>query len=155
MICTYCSATMPEVSAFCPGCGRAVESEAESSASVPDVAPLSRDALVAAIAYVTFVPAVVVLLIPALRNVRFVRFHSLQSLLFALATLVIGGATRLMFAILPVLPFVGFLLAWLVVGLVALAMVFLWIVIMVKAALGDAYELPVIGRFAADVANRE
>jgi uncharacterized membrane protein len=142
---------MPEVSAFCPGCGRAVESESEGNAFVPNVAPLSRYALAAAIAYATFVPALVFLLIPALRNVRFVRFHSLQSLLFAVAMLVIGGATRLMFAGLSVF---SFLLAWLVFGLVVLATVFLWIVVVVKAALGDAYELPVIGRFAVRLTNR-
>lgn len=142
---------MPEVSAFCPGCGRAVETEPEGNAFVSSVAPLGRYALAGAIAYATFVPAVVFLLIPALRNVRFVRFHSLQSLLFAVAMLVIGGATRLMFAGLSVF---SFLLAWLVFGLVVLATVFLWIVVVVKAALGDAYELPVIGRFAERLTNR-
>ncbi len=145
---------MPEVSAFCPGCGRAVESGCESNASVPDVAPLGRYAFTAAIAYVAFVPALVFLLIPALRNIRFIRFHSLQSLLFVVATLAIGGATRLIFAVLALFPFLGFLLAWLVFGLVGLATLFLWIVVVVKAALGDAYELPVIGRFATLLANR-
>jgi uncharacterized membrane protein len=48
----------------------------------------------------------------------------------------------------------SFLLAWLVFGLVVLATVFLWIVVVVKAALGDAYELPMIGRFATRLANR-
>jgi len=143
---------MPDVSAFCPVCGRAVESEAEHNASVPDVAPLSRHALVAVIAYMTFVPALVFLLVPPVRKIRFVRFHSLQSLLFTVATLAIGVAARLMFA---VFSLVGFLLSWLLVGLVALAIVFLWIVIVVKAALGDAYELPVIGPYAASLANRE
>jgi uncharacterized membrane protein len=142
---------MPEVSAFCPGCGRAVESGSEGNALIPDVAPLSRYALAAAIAYATFIPALIFLLIPALRKTRFVRFHSLQSLLFALATLALGGATRLMFAGLSVF---SFLLAWLVFGLVVLAVVFLWIVVVVKAALGDAYELPVIGRFAVHLADR-
>jgi len=143
---------MPDVSAFCPVCGRAVESEAERNPSVPDVAPLSRHALVAVIAYMTFVPALVFLLVPPVRKIRFVRFHSLQSLLLTVATLAIGGAARLMFA---VFSLVGFLLSWLLVGLVALAIVFLWIVIVVKAALGDAYELPVIGPYAASLANRE
>src|SRR6476646_6950147 len=151
MICNHCSATMPEVSAYCPGCGRAVESESASNAFVTDVAPLGRFALAAAIAYATFIPPLVFLLIPALRNIRFIRFHSLQSLLFALATLALAGATRLMFAGFSVF---SFLLAWLVFGLIVLATVFLWIVVVVKAALGDAYELPVIGRFAARLAVR-
>jgi uncharacterized membrane protein len=36
-----------------------------------------------------------------------------------------------------------------------LAIVFLWIAIVVKAGLGDAFEIPVIGRWAASLANRE
>jgi uncharacterized membrane protein len=145
---------MPEVSVFCPGCGRAVEPDIENGAVLP-VAPLSRDALIGMIAYVTFVPALIFLLVPVLKEVRFVRFHSLQALLFFLGTLIVGGVTRLLFVILAFFPFVGFLLAWLIGGLVALAVVFVWIVVVVKAALGDAYELPVVGPFAARWSNRQ
>src|SRR5438270_12804552 len=105
MICTHCSAAMPEVSVFCPGCGRAVEPDVEN-ASVLAVAPLSRDALLGAIAYVAFVPALILLLAPVLKDVRFIRFHSLQALLFALGTLIVGGATRLLFMFLGFFPFV-------------------------------------------------
>jgi len=145
---------MPEVSVFCPKCGRAVEPAGEN-APVADVAPLSRNALLGAIAYIAFVPAVIFLLVPALKEVRFIRFHSLQALLFALATLIAGGATRLLFVVLAFFPFLGFLLAWLVGGLVALAVGFLWIVLVVKAVLGEAYELPLVGPLAARWADRQ
>ena len=49
---------------------------------------------------------------------------------------------------------IGFLLAWLLAGLVALATFFLWIAIVAKAALGEAYELPFVGERAANLANR-
>jgi uncharacterized membrane protein len=143
---------MPEISVFCPGCGRAVQPDVEN-APVPEVAPLSRDALLGAVAYIAFVPALILLFLPALKGVRFIRFHSIQALLFVLGVVVVGGATRLLFVILAFFPFVGFLLAWLIGGLVALAVVFVWIVAVVKAALGDAYELPVIGPLAARWAN--
>jgi len=37
---------------------------------------------------------------------------------------------------------------------VALAMFFLWIAMVTKAALGEVYELPFIGERAASLANR-
>ena len=154
MICSYCSASMPEVSAFCPGCGRAVASGSQAEADEAGVAPLSRYAFLGAIAYAPIVPAIVFLLVPAIRHSRFVRFHSWQSLLFVVGTVVIGVATRLAFAGLAVFPFLGSLLAWLIAGLVSLAVVFLWIAIVIKAALGDAYELPLIGPWATRLAER-
>ena len=143
---------MPEVSAFCPGCGRAVGATLGAGADVDGVAPLSRDALLGAIAYVAVVPAIIFLLVPALG--RFVRFHSWQSLFLAGGAIVVGGVTKVVFAILVVFPFVGFLLAWLVAGVISLAIAFLWIAMFAKAVLGDAYELPLIGRWAAGLANR-
>lgn len=145
---------MPEVSVFCPGCGRAVQPEVDN-APLPEVAPLGREALLGAIAYITFVPALIFLLVPRLKDVRFIRFHSLQALLFVFGTLLVGGTTRLLFVILAFFPFVGFLLAWLIGGVIALAVVFVWIVVVVKAVLGESYELPVIGPLAAQWANRQ
>ncbi len=147
---------MPEISAFCPGCGRAVtkDSDSESKPDMPVVQPLSRDALLGALAYFTVVPAIVFLLVPAIRRNWYVRFHSWQSVLFLATTIVIGGLTRLAFAALSVFPFLGFLLAWLLAGLVSLAFVFLWIAVTIKAALGDAFALPVIGRWSERLADR-
>jgi uncharacterized membrane protein len=56
--------------------------------------------------------------------------------------------------VLSLFPFLGFLLAWLLAGIVALAMFFLWIAMVTKAALGEVYELPFIGERAASLANR-
>jgi uncharacterized membrane protein len=152
MNCSYCSATMPEVSAFCPGCGRAVPSPVE--ADTADVTPLSRNSFLGAVAYLGILPAVVLLAVPALREKRFVRFHAWQSLLLAAGTVVVGIVTKLLFVVLSLFPFLGFLLAWLLAGLVALAIFFLWIATVTKAALGEAYELPYIGGWAASLANR-
>jgi uncharacterized membrane protein len=146
---------MPEVSVFCPGCGRAVDSGPQIEPAIPGVSPLSRDALLGAIAYVAILPALVFLFVPAFRTARFIRFHAWQSLLMAGATAVIGFATKLAFAVLMIFPMMGFLLAWLLSGVVGLAIMFLWLAIVVKAGLGDAFELPLIGRWAAILANRE
>jgi uncharacterized membrane protein len=143
---------MPEVSAFCPGCGRAVPSHPE--AGTPDVTPLSRDSLLGAVAYLGILPAVIVLAVPALKEKRFVRFHAWQSLLLAAGTVVVGIVTKLLFVVLSLFPYLGFLLAWLSAGLVALAVFFLWVATVTKATLGEAFELPFIGGWAASLAHR-
>jgi uncharacterized membrane protein len=59
-----------------------------------------------------------------------------------------------LFVVLSLFPYPGFLLAWLTAGLVALAVFFLWIATVTKAALGEAFELPFIGGWATSLAHR-
>ncbi len=147
MNCSHCASEMPEISAFCPGCGRSVTAEPELSAT------RSQDAVLGALAYATFVPAIVFLAIPALKSSHFVRFHSWQSVFLAIATVVAGLALRLLFVIFSILPLVGFLLAWLSLGVGFLAIVVVWAVLVAKAAQGQGYELPMIGPLAARLAE--
>jgi uncharacterized membrane protein len=144
MICSHCASEMPDVSSFCPGCGRSIHEEAEHLNATS-----TQEALLGAVAYLTFIPAALFLAIPAFKNKSFLRFHAWQSLFFAGITLVLGAAMRLIFAILSFVPFIGFLFAWLSVGLLFLAVVVLWAVLVVKAGQGQAYELPWLGQFAA------
>src|SRR3954471_21457710 len=109
MICSNCDAPMPDVSAFCPACGISV--------AEPHTAVNSRDRALGALAYVGLVPAIILLLIPALRGNRFVRFHSWQSVLFTVASALLALALKLLVVILGILPVVGFLLAWLSLGI--------------------------------------
>jgi uncharacterized membrane protein len=137
---------MPDVSAFCPACGLSV---AETPGAVN-----SRDKALGALAYIGLVPAVILLLIPALRGNRFVRFHSWQSVLFTIASALMGLALKLFFVILAILPVVGFLLAWLSLGIGSIGIFILWILLVVKAALGHSYQLPLIGPLAEQLAGR-
>jgi uncharacterized membrane protein len=148
MICPKCSAEMPEISAYCPACGYPVN---ESSDSFTAQDPI--DKLLAAVAYVAIVPAVAFLLIPVTRVRSFVRFHSWQALLFLAATCGITLALRLLFLIFSVLPFGGFLIAWLLIGVGAIAILILWAALVAKAALGHRYELPFVGTWAARLAQ--
>jgi uncharacterized membrane protein len=143
MICSYCSSEMPDISAYCPGCGRAVR------AAEHLIAADAREALLGALSYLTILPAIVFLAAPAFKNKTFVRFHAWQSILFTLTAAVIIFVMRLIFAILSLVPFIGILFAWLAAGLVFLALVVLWAVLVVKAGQGEAYELPWLGHFAA------
>ena len=138
---------MPEISGFCPGCGRSVNApEALSAAD-------TRDALLGGLAYVTVIPAILFLAVSALKSSRFVRFHSWQSVFFGIATAVTVFLIKLLFTILSLLPVVGFLLAWLSVGVAFIGIVVTWVALAAKAIQGQSYKLPVIGRKAAQLAE--
>lgn len=144
---------MPEISVFCPGCGRAVHTEDEGAPPTV-VEPLRGAALLGAVSYFTPLPAAMFLAVPVIRRDNFVRFHALQSILFAIAALFIAGLSRLLFALLALLGSMGFLLAWLAVGLVSLAVLFSWVVLVLKAAMGESYKLPWVGPLAERFSHR-
>lgn len=152
MICPHCSAEMPEISAFCPVCGRSV-----LASDTPDFTELhaanTREALLGALAYVALLPAIALLAVPSLKASRFVRFHAWQSLLFTLTAVILAGCMRGLFAFFSLFPGTGFLLGVLTSGLIFLALVFLWLVVVVKAVQGESYEIPWLGRLAAGLAD--
>ena len=137
---------MPDISAFCPVCGRPV--------IAPDTSQVeARDALLGGLAYLTVIPAIVFLAVPALKGSRFVRFHSWQSILFAVTAAASALLVKFLFTALSILPWIGFLAACLLVGLTSLAIVVIWVVLPVKALQGQNYELPLLGGIAARLAQ--
>jgi uncharacterized membrane protein len=97
----------------------------------------------AAAAYLTLVPAAVILFMPAFRKSRFVRFHAWQSILLWGVFLILTIAALL-------LSNVAAAVVFLLVGILAsLAMLFLWIVLSLKAWQGERFELPLFGTLAA------
>lgn len=147
MICSYCSVEMPDISAFCPGCGRSTVAPPEPADSVA-----TGERLLAALAYVALLPAALFLTLPSFRTNRFVRFHSWQSVLLVVLTLVLAGVTRLLFALLSIIPAIGLLFATLMAGLVALALLMTWCVVVLMALQGKHYELAWLGRWAEALA---
>ena len=122
---------MPANSAFCPGCGW----------SMTPLLPAERAA--AAAAYLTFVAGAVILLLPAFRKSRFVRFHAWQSVL-------LWGVFFILTIAALFLSNVAAAMVFLLFGILAsLAMLFLWIVLTLKAWQGERFELPLFGEFAA------
>jgi len=142
--CPMCAAQMPASAAFCPGCGRSMQIELPAK-QTPDAL---RQNFLGAFAYVTFVPALVFLLVDPYRKNPFVRFHSIQCLLFWLVCVVLAVIVRLVFLGLLFIPIVGPLLAVLIVVVMALAAVFIWIVLLVKAFQGERFALPLIGNLS-------
>jgi len=97
----------------------------------------------AAVAYLTFVPATAILLLPAFRKSRFVRFHAWQSVLLWAVFLVLTMIALFLSNVAAAMVFLLF-------GILAsLAMLFLWIVLSLKAWRGERFELPLFGDLAA------
>jgi uncharacterized membrane protein len=142
--CRECAAQMPDSAAFCPGCGRSMQTE--SAARQEPTA--TRDSFLAACAYFTFLPALAFLGLDRYRRNPFVRFHSVQCLWLWLMSLVAGVLLRVLTLLLLLVPKLGPLLAVLFVTIAGLAALFLWIVLVVKAAQGERFALPLIGGLA-------
>jgi uncharacterized membrane protein len=147
--CPSCGSQMPENSAFCPGCGRAMD--------VPKPAlraPASgRDNIFGALAYVTIIPAIVFLLVEPFKANRFIRFHAFQCIFLAIASLAVGIALKLMFTVLLFVPFLGQLMALLIAMIISIGCLILWIVLIVKALQGERFKVPFIGDLAEKQAN--
>src|SRR5262245_42364093 len=110
MICSNCSAEIPEISAYCPACGYPV-----GEAHDPFGARDALDRLLATGAYVVL-PAAIFLAVPKLRDRRFVQFHAWQAIFLAVATVALAFVLRLLFFLFSLFPFGGNLVAWLLVG---------------------------------------
>ncbi len=70
------------------------------------------------------------------KDSAYVRFHALQSL-------VTFGVLHVASFVLMFIPFLG----WLVMFLMSLLSLFLWIFMMIKAYQGEKYKLPIVGDF--------
>ena len=68
---------------------------------------------------------------------KFVRFHAVQSI-------VVFGVYTIASAVLGWIPFIGWIIAW-ILGVIAFI---LWVILMVKAYQGQMYKLPIAGEFA-------
>jgi len=105
------------------------------------LAPAER--AVAAVAYLPLVTAVVILFLPAFRNNRFVRFHAWQSILLWGVFFILTVAALLLSNVAAAMVFLLF-------GILgSLAMLFLWIVLSLKAWQGERFEVPLFGELAA------
>jgi uncharacterized membrane protein len=95
--------------------------------------------LAAALSYlVGFITGIIFLVLE--KENRFVRFHAMQS------TLVFAGIV-LLDIVLQIVPILG---ALVVVFLVIPASAVLWLLLMFKAYQGEEYQLPIVGRIAAE-----
>ena len=100
------------------------------------------------LAYVTIIPAIIFLIVPPYNRNRFVRFHSWQSIMLAIAWIVVEVAL----VVLGRIPGVG--LVDLFLGpLVGLAFFVLWLLVLIQAFTGKMFKLPIVGDLAEKQAN--
>jgi uncharacterized membrane protein len=117
---------------------------------------------VAALVSYVWIPVTSIAVLVTEKENRLVRFHAWQALflglsLFALTivlSIVIGVVTLVAGAVSPyagLLVSVVSLLLWLVI---ALGMLGVWVLCLMKAYRSETYKLPVVGKFAENMANK-
>lgn len=147
--CSFCGATLAAAPAG------AAASVGPGAGAIPVAAAgsgLSQNAA-AAIAYLTIIPSIIFLLLDPYRRMPLVRFHSIQNIALAIAWAIVWTAlTFLHVMLLHMIPFIGALF-FLVDMAVAVGFFIAWLMALIKASRGEFYKLPVIGDFAAKMAN--
>ena len=96
-----------------------------------------------------FIPAILFLVIEPYNKRRFIRFHSFQCIFLAVAGFVLGIGMSILWHI----PFLGWLVLFLLWPLISLAELILWLFLMNQAYLGKMFKLPVIGDMAEKQAD--
>jgi uncharacterized membrane protein len=147
--CSACGTQMADDAAFCPKCGKAAaQAGAQGTYSAPPPTPPAAapatpmaENVAGMLAYFTIIPAIIFLLIEPYNRNRFVRFHSFQCLFTAAALIVLQIVLSFFNYFIPVLMF-G------VYGLVGLAELALWILLVVKAYQHEMFKLPIVGDLA-------
>jgi uncharacterized membrane protein len=104
----------------------------------------------AGVSYLTWIAGLIIFLME--KQNRFVRFHAMQSILYNVAFFVVYVVCIVLSGILAAanIPAVGGCL----VGLIILAGIVLWVVMLINAFQGKMFKLPVIGDFAERIANQ-
>jgi uncharacterized membrane protein len=162
MQCPACHNEVSSENSFCNHCGAPIQAAAgaPTGAGATAAAPaayavqpavaaspgLSENAA-AALAYVTIIPAIIFLVIEPFNKMPLVRFHSWQSIGLCIVATILQVLVAICEGMLRFIPGVFFLfeLVHLVVWLGLLAV---WIFVILKAAKGEWYKLPIIGDFA-------
>jgi uncharacterized membrane protein len=90
-----------------------------------------------ALAYVTIIPAIIFLIVEPYNKNSYVRFHSWQSIFLGIVAFAIS--------IINVIPILGQIIF--LVGMLGIFVA--WIIVVLKALKGERFQLPIIGKFAA------
>lgn len=157
--CAKCGAALAEGAVFCPSCGQSVGAAGAAPLSVgaaPAGAPAAASSggltsnVAGALAYFTIIPAIIFLVAEPYKNDKFVKFHAFQCLFVAAAAFVIYFCLAI-FALIPVVGWIVGLLLFPLVGLTIFATV---VFSAYKAYNNEKFELPVIGKLAAEQAAK-
>lgn len=148
--CTNCGSAMDDSAVFCSKCGKGAGAGASGTVGGAAAAPAAAqstgggltDNVAGMLAYITIIPAIIFLVIEPYNRSKFVRFHSFQCIFLWVGLVVIH-------VVLMFVPVIG----WAISGLVSLAALALWIILLIKAYGGQMWKVPVIGDIAEKQAN--
>lgn len=85
----------------------------------------------------------------------FVRFHAMQAITVTVGMIVLSIVLMIVSAVLAVVPILGWLLGLLLsLGLSAGGLI-LWLYLMYRAWQGDEWEVPVVGKWARQLADQQ
>ena len=175
-LCPHCDVQLPDGARFCPSCGGEIAWPETNAAVVeelvdappiaepntrdvtPDLASAGSDLplpenIAAVISYVTIIPAAVFLYLEPFRRNRFVRFHALQHLLLFATAVACAIAATILWTVLELIPFMR-VLVFPFAGLIGLAWLFVWLLLVVKAYNHKMFKLPWIGNYADQWSQR-
>jgi len=141
--CPSCGTQLPDGATACPKCAAGATSAAASAPAAG-----LTDNLGGLLAYL-FIPAILFLVIEPYNKRKFIRFHSFQCIFLAVAGFVLGIGLNILWHV----PFLGWLVLFLLWPIIGLAEFILWLFLMYKAYQGEMFKLPVIGDMAEKQAN--
>lgn len=84
----------------------------------------------------------------------FVRFHAMQAIALTVAVIVLWVVLGVASAILAVIPIIGWLIGILLSLALSLGSLVLWLYLMYRAWQGDEWEIPVVGKWARQLADQ-
>jgi len=118
------------------------------------VKAVEQNNLYAALAYLLGLITGVLMLLVAPKD-KFVKFHAMQSIVLSIALIALSIVLGIIMMPLTIMTLgMTAVLYWLVSWIIWLAAFVLWLFLMYKAYSGERYVLPVIGKFADDLASK-
>ncbi len=161
--CAKCGGQLLEGATFCGSCGTPVASPASPSvaagggpaaAAAPATASSGLAPNVAgALAYVTLIPPILFLVMEPYNRDKFIRFHSFQCLFLTGAAIVASIAVMILTFIIGLVPVIGWIIGLLLWLGFCLGFFVLWVLCIYKAYQNQCWQIPVIGKLAAQQAG--
>ena len=113
----------------------------EQSPSAANQSGLSDNAS-GGLAYITIIPAIIFLVVEPYNRNSYIRFHAWQCIFLGITAIAIQ-------IVLGIIPVIG----WIILPFASLGILIVWIIALMKALKGEKYQLPIIGKYAAQQAG--
>jgi uncharacterized membrane protein len=159
--CTKCGAPLNEGAAFCGSCGAPAPGAAAAGASGGGAATPAGSAssgltpnVAGLLSYILWpITSILFLVLEPYNKDKFVRFHAFQSLFFGIACFVTFIVVMILTFIIGLVPVVGWIIDILLHLVLWLGILGVWIFLMYKAYSNEKFQLPIIGKLAAQQAG--